>query len=448
MFDGEQGVLETGIGVADWRPDPVWERYSNATGSCLPEGLATMPAGPELASILAGIDRESLSGFDRIILMQARQRLRSHLDAELALDMVGVADAVSSIVEGEEVYPAAASEIRAALTLTRPAADSWLHLATELFSRLPSVWRALHGGEIDLPKARTILEQTSSLDQASPTEAAEAILPRAAELTTGQLRARLARLVIEVNPDAAKQRFEDRLLERRLYGEPTPEGTANLHGLDLDPADTSQALRRINRMARNLRNQGDPRTMDQIRADIFLDLLCGRLEHHSGLSSPGAVVDVRVRASTLAGLDDHPGEIPGWGPVLADVARKLVAEQPDATWQVTVTDETGRALNSVTTRRRPTALQRRVATTRSETCVFPGCVMPASECDLDHNQPWAETHVTETDQLAPLCRHDHVNRHQRGWEDQPDRPRCVPVDQPPRPHLHHRSRSPLTDDSR
>jgi hypothetical protein len=57
-----------------------------------------------------------------------------------------------------------------------------------------------------------------------------------------------------------------------------------------------------------------------------------------------------------------------------------------------------------------------MAVARSDTCVFPGCRMPATESDLDHNQPWAETHVTETDQLAPLCRHDHVNRHQRGWK--------------------------------
>jgi hypothetical protein len=277
------------------------------------------------------------------------------------------------------------------------------------------VWEALYRGEIDLPRARVIVEQTSVLDRASAVLAAERILTYSRDLTTGQLRRRLARLVIEVNPEGARQRFEDRLLERRLSGEPTPEGTANLHALDLDPGDTSQTLRRINRMARSLKDQGDPRTMDQIRADIFLDLLCGRSED-SRSGSARAVVDVRVMASTLAGLDDHPGEIPGWGPVLADVARKLVTEQPDATWQVTVTDGIGRALNSVTTRRRPTAPQKRVAMTRSETCVFPGCVMPAAECDLDHNQPWAETRLTETDQLAPLCRHDHTNRHQRGWK--------------------------------
>jgi hypothetical protein len=414
MFVGEREQVT--VADQDWLPDPEWDRYRSHSEASLPAGLADMSPGPELAAALARIDRTSLSGHDRVVVLQARTRLRSHLDAELAADIAGVVEAVSEIVIEEEAYPAAASEIRAALGLTRRAADSWLHLATELLSRLPSVWEALHRGEIDLPKARVILEQTSVLDQASTTEVVEGLLPRAAGMTTGQLRRRLACLVIEVNPEAAKKRFEDRLLERRLCREPSPEGTANLHGLDLDPADTSQALRRINSIARALRNQGDPRTMDQIRADIFLDLLCGRLEGHSGLSSARGLVDVRIKASTLAGLDEHPGEIPGWGPVLADVARKLVAEQPDATWQVTVTDETGRALNSVTTRRRPTARQKRVVMARSETCVFPGCVMPAAESDLDHNRPWAETHVTETDQLAPLCRHDHINRHQRGWQ--------------------------------
>ena len=41
--------------------------------------------------------------------------------------------------------------------------------------------------------------------------------------------------------------------------------------------------------------------------------------------------------------------------------------------------------------------------------------MPATDCDIDHTAPWAETHTTETDDLAPLCRHHHRIRHQHRW---------------------------------
>jgi len=69
-----------------------------------------------------------------------------------------------------------------------------------------------------------------------------------------------------------------------------------------------------------------------------------------------------------------------------------------------------------TTRRRPTADQRRAVEARDLTCVFPGCRMPAAQCDLDHRIPWSQGGPTTVDDLAPLCRHDHITvRHDAGW---------------------------------
>ncbi|HSJ85442.1 MAG TPA: hypothetical protein VLA91_16700, partial [Acidimicrobiia bacterium] len=95
------------------------------------------------------------------------------------------------------------------------------------------------------------------------------------------------------------------------------DGTANLSGFQL-PAELSQAAaRRINRIAHDLKRSGDSRTIDQIRADIFMDLLNG-----NSLSSGGerAVVDIQVELTTLLEWDDKPGELPGWGPVISDIA--------------------------------------------------------------------------------------------------------------------------------
>src|SRR5690606_29338277 len=72
------------------------------------------------------------------------------------------------------------------------------------------------------------------------------------------------------------------------------------------------------------------------------------------------VVDIRVDLETLVGLAERAGEIPGWGPVIADIARRLVEQQPDGEWRGVVTDpDTGAVLADGTTRRRPTAAQRR-----------------------------------------------------------------------------------------
>lgn len=45
--------------------------------------------------------------------------------------------------------------------------------------------------------------------------------------------------------------------------------------------------------------------------------------------------------------------------------------------------------------------------------------MPATECDIDHIDTWAQTRKTETKSLAPGCRHDHTGRHKHNWTYRP-----------------------------
>jgi hypothetical protein len=72
-------------------------------------------------------------------------------------------------------------------------------------------------------------------------------------------------------------------------------------------------------------------------------------------------VEVRVEVTTLLGLDDHPAEIAGWGPVHADVARRLVRDQTAAEWRYAITDDDGHLLFEGITRHRPTGYPSRGA---------------------------------------------------------------------------------------
>jgi hypothetical protein len=119
------------------------------------------------------------------------------------------------------------------------------------------------------------------------------------------------------------------------------------------------------------------------------------------------VVDIHVDLDTLSTLNDHPGELAGYGPVIADIARQVAADQLNAQWTYTVTNPDGLPVTTDTTRRRPTATQQRSVTARNHTCVFPGCRIPARDCDLDHTTEWQHGGPTTTTNLAPLCRHDH-----------------------------------------
>jgi len=375
--------------------------------------LEEVEPGLELAGWLMAFSDEPLSGYDRIVVLRAHQRLASHYAAQVFRDMAEVSAAfvAEDGVNMQSADEYAAAEIRAALRLTRRSADAELSFALDLQRRLPQVFESLAAGHIDVRRAKVFDRYTIDLPIATARTIVEAVLPDAPNLTTGQLGARLDRLRIEVEPDAAKERYELAVDQRRVVIEPTPAGTANLYAFDLPPDRASALMKRLNRAARSLRNDGDQRSMDQLRTDVLLDLCAG-----STAESPDGSVDIYVDLETLLALNDDPGELAGYGPIIADITRKVAERQVDGTWRYTITDpNTGRPLSTGTTRRRPTAAQQREVVARHRTCIFPGCRMPAHDCDLDHRIPWAEAGTTKTGDLGPLCRHDHGIRHAAGW---------------------------------
>lgn len=377
-----------------------------------------MEPGPFLASILAGIEVDRLSGYNRVVVLRARQRMASHYLAHLYRDMTAVADAIEELEGCEDpelVAEGAAAEIRVALRLTRRAADTELDLALELCRRLPRLWEAFASGKLDVRRVRVIVLGTRHLDGGAARLVVDEVIDRAPQLTTGQLRALLQRLCIEVDPGTAAARYEQSVAERRVISELSDDGTAQLMGVALPPDRVASATAFINQLAHHLRAGGDTRSMDQLRADVFLDLLEGN--SRSTGSSRRCGIELRVDLATLAGLSEAPGELAGFGPVIADIARRVADEQRHgSTWRYVVTDPyTGLPLHHGITRRRPTAAQQRQVEVRDAFCIFPGCRMPAHACDLDHRIPWAESRRTSVDEMAPACRHDHGIRHRHHW---------------------------------
>ena len=380
----------------------------------VPRDLDRMKPGIELAAFLATIDVDRVSPHNRITVLRAHQRMRSHYDAHLYRDMTAVLDAIDESDTFGSVHDDAAAEIGSALGWTRRASDVELHFAIQLRNRLPRVWQAIASGVIDRRRAKLINDGTIHLPDAAARKVVEEIIDAAPRLTTGQLRARLEKLCIEADPADAKERYDYSVENRALVAEPTGDGTANLLGLNLPPHGVAAATRRVNRLARELGGGGDRRTMDQRRADVFIDLLTG--SRHGGA---GGAVEIQIPLDTLTGTGEAPGELNGYGPVVADIARQVAKQQRDGQWQWVVTDpETEQPIATGTTRRRPGAAMRRMIEVRDRTCIFPGCRMPATNCDLDHRVPWAQGGKTRACDLAALCRHHHIIRH-HGWSHRP-----------------------------
>jgi hypothetical protein len=177
------------------------------------------------------------------------------------------------------------------------------------------------------------------------------------------------------------------------------------------------------------------------------------------------------------GRDEHPGEIAGWGPVLASVARKVAGQQRRAPWRFAVVDDEGQLLFDGITRRRPRvdapnaqpvqggavelhvprsllsdpsaavehpewsgvladlagqyAEQRPIEQDPAarfagrplrrrnqiafQRCLFAGCRRPASECDIDHRHEHSRHGRTDEWNTGPNCRHDHRLKTTGGW---------------------------------
>jgi hypothetical protein len=431
----------------------------------LPEELESMAPGPELFSLLASVDRRGLSESDRVRLVQARNRLAAHVQGELFADLYAVTweeradeDALARDVDASR-YPWAEVEVAFALRWTRRAAALRLELARQLVEDLPRVWEALRAGEIDVPKVLVICELAGCLpDRSAARGLVERVLVQAPRLTTGQLRARLRRLVLAADPEAARRRCAAGLRGRRVEVLDGHDGTGEVWGRGLAPQGVAAAWERLTAIARAARGAGDGRTIDQLRADALLDLLVGEGVavgdpvscHTAGLvpapptspavSPPAAlpgprrgVVELQVPLTTLMSLTRLPGDLAGFGPVIADVARQVAQQHHDGVWRFSVYNEIGHLLSHGITTARPTsdrppanrpaprAAARRPSAAaaahvraRNRTCTAPGCRIPARACDLDHTIDWARGGASDPDNLGPQCRLHHRFKHESG----------------------------------
>jgi hypothetical protein len=383
----------------------------------LPDDLESILPGPYLAAIVGSVDRARLNGHDAVRLMQAESRLETAYAAHKMSSVSEVAhcppgDADAPVERDPDEVEYSAVEVAAALTLTRRAAESLMDHALWLSSDGRRVLRDMLCGRLTVAKTRELERHLWHLDHETVDSVLDTILPEAPSLTTGQLRHRLGRQVMIEDPDGAKSCMEQGLAERKVSSHANPDFTGCLHICSGHPLEVRAAARHIDRVARSLKALGDDRGLDQLRTDVALDLLQGKTVD---VVVPGrGGLHASVPLETLAGLANLPGDLGGYGPVIADIARQLALELVDGEWTWSVTHR-GDVIATGTTSYRPTISQRRRARAEYTTCVAPGCRMPATQCDLDHREPFSRGGRTHNKNLAPLCRHHHMMRHHTPW---------------------------------
>ncbi|MFI0355341.1 DUF222 domain-containing protein [Actinomadura sp. 9N407] len=218
----------------------------------------------ELIEMMAAARRQTAWAQARELAAIAELTARRHIEDEREPDH-RVLSAGESLIE----------EIAAALTVTGNAAATLMHTAERLAHALPGTRTALEQGRIDLLKARVICDATDGMPDHTSTRIETALLEHAAERTTGQLRRRAKSLARRLAPDLCDELADKAGRKRRVEVWDNATGTAALALLDITADDAHAIHAKITAAASAMRTDGDPRPLDQLRADLATLLLRG-----------------------------------------------------------------------------------------------------------------------------------------------------------------------------
>ena len=178
------------------------------------------------------------------------------------------------LAPGSRYSKYAAAEVAAELTWSTQTADKRLSLAYQLGSTLQRTWGAMYLGEIDLTKARALADIIAPLDVDKARLVEDELLPKAGERTVRWVRDKTRKQVLRIDPDGAEARRKERAKERRVEKSPDDDGMSWLSAYL--PADKVEAAyRRVDAIAHSLKTREDPRSLDEVRADVLIDLLLG-----------------------------------------------------------------------------------------------------------------------------------------------------------------------------
>jgi len=384
---------------------------------------AMLPAAERLARLvglapaarstgeLASLDPRALSAAQRIDLAAALQEQKNWIDAVQAR--------VLAVIDAADTSRLGLSQEAVSLALKVPPRTAQRMLKTDqtLVAELPQTLALLARGEITGRHAQLITETAWRLDPGLVGQFEARVTERAADQTVSQLRQSAARAALALDPATAQQRHARALAGRRVGFQPAEDGMAELPVL-LDAADGQLIFTRLTATA-TLLPAADARTMDQKRADLLVDAVLAGLPEQALPQQQGRrpSIQVVVSADTLLGLDDEPAHLAGYGPITAQAARRLAADQ-SGTWRRLLTDpDTGRLLDISAHRYRPSQRLRDYVTARDGVCAFPTCTQPGHRCEYEHTTPYQHGGRTHRDNAALACRrHNLTKATGTGWQ--------------------------------
>jgi hypothetical protein len=282
----------------------------------------------------------------------------------------------------------AADELADELHLTPLSAADQIGFACAVAERLPATFAALAAGRIHPVHVRIAEDETRFLSQADAAKADKVLAEATPGMTFGELRHAAHKLILELDPEAAKKRKEAAKQDAHVRRFREDSGNAGMVARELPSDEILASWQHVEQRALDLRAAGMPGTLQELRVRAYLDLLQERDSRDSrdqpagpvpddgpdnndapgdpggdgGPGGPGpgpaprpgpasgpslaALVTITIPWATHQGQADTPGEAGGFGLLDGDDARDLAAaaaRHPRTRWCVTALNPDGTA---------------------------------------------------------------------------------------------------------
>jgi len=332
----------------------------------------------------------------------------------------------------------------AMLGMSEASVNTQLSTSETLVNDLPATLTALEDGEISQRHAEIIASNAQQIPHPFRAKYEAVMVPLAKEMTVTRLPAKALMVRDKMHPESHKQRHDKAVEKRCVRFDAGKDGMATLSAY-LPAVAAKGIMNRITDTAKALRHKDDPRTLGQLRADAFSDLLLNGVTSTADYSKGiRARVMVMVEHSTLMGADDKVAQLDGYGFIGAEQARAVMLECRSA-YRVTYSATSNEIISVGTKRyqatssgttayanmatdpieamvtnightqhRAPTAM-RDVVRLRDQRCRWMGCGVSAEHCDVDHTIAWSDGGTTQVENLSLLCRRHHGLKHTAGW---------------------------------
>ena len=276
----------------------------------------TMTPGPLLATIVhtvTGADGAGLAGCSDDQLMGIISAARRMTARAEWTQLAAIAEFARRRDGSRPADEFAADELAFELHLTQLSAAGQMDYSSTVTTRLPKTFAALGAGRIHPVHLRIIEDETRFLSDQDAAAADQVLAGAAPGMTFGEARHAAHKLVLKLDPEAARKRKEAARGDAHVRAFREDSGNAGMVARELPSDEVLASWQHVEQRALDLRAAGMPGSVRELRIRAYLDLLQERDSRDLPSDDGGA--------DAASGPDQSPpdsqppdGEQPGDGP--------------------------------------------------------------------------------------------------------------------------------------